>query len=124
MTFESLWSNAVRHRQASRHLRPLVERVYDDMCASSAQLTRDLEQLLEFLASENGRTDANCCVVDRFFAAIEDSWSALPPPLRDIFSDMSGTLHDAIYAPSIASTFGSLPEQLLERVRGLESSQH
>ncbi|HLJ73263.1 MAG TPA: hypothetical protein VKU62_01660 [Thermoanaerobaculia bacterium] len=98
--------------------------MYDDMCASSAQLTRDLERLLEFLASENGRTDANCCVVDSFFAAIEQSWSALPQPLRDIFSDMSGTLHDAIYAPSIASTFGSLPEQLLERVRGLESSQH
>jgi len=124
MTFESLWTGALRHRQVSRNLRPLVERVYDDICANSAQITSDLEELLEFLASEIGRTDANCCAVDRFFAAIEDRWSGLPQPLRNIFSDMSGTLHDAIYAPAIASTFGSLPEQLLERVRELESSQH
>ena len=34
---------------------------------------------------------------------------------------MSGTLHDAIYAPKIAANFGSLPEQLLERVRGIEA---
>jgi len=123
MTFELLWSDALRHRLVSRQLRPLVERVYADICAGSTQVTRDLEELLEFLASETGRTDANCCVVDRFFTAIEANWTALPQPLRDIFSDMSGTLHDAIYAPAIASTFGSLPEQLLDRIRALQSSQ-
>ena len=122
-SFESLWSDAVRHRQVSRNLRPLVERVHGDICDKSPNIKRDLEQLLEFLASEHGRTDANCCAVDRFFAATEDVWSDLPPALRDIFSDMSATLHDAIYAPAIASTFESLPEQLLERVRELESHQ-
>ncbi|HJT16908.1 MAG TPA: hypothetical protein VJ853_05955 [Thermoanaerobaculia bacterium] len=107
----------------SRNLRPLVERLYDAICAHAPDIARDLENLLEFLASETGRTDANCCVVDRFFAATEETWRELPPPLRDIFSDMSATLHDAIYAPAIASTFGSLPEQLLARVRGLELNQ-
>ncbi|HEY6844555.1 MAG TPA: hypothetical protein VI391_10320 [Thermoanaerobaculia bacterium] len=123
MSFESLWTEALRHRQVSRGLRPLVERVYEGICARSADVPRDLENLLVFLASETGRTDANCCVVDRFFSATEEAWSALPAALRAIFSDMSATLHDAIYAPSIASTFGSLPEQLLARVRGLELKQ-
>lgn len=123
MSFESLWTDALRHRQVSRNLRPLVERLYDAICAHAPDIARDLENLLEFLASETGRTDANCCVVDRFFAATEETWRELPPPLRDIFSDMSATLHDAIYAPAIASTFGSLPEQLLARVRGLELNQ-
>lgn len=120
MSFESLWSEAVRHRQVARSLRPLVKRVYDAIGARSPELKRHLEELLEFLASEHGRTDANCCAVDRFFAATEATWSDLPPALRDIFSDMSATLHDAIYAPAIASTFDSLPEQLLQRVRQLQ----
>jgi hypothetical protein len=41
------------------------------------------------------------------------------PPLRAILDDMSGTLHETIYAPGIARTFEATPEQLLARVRGL-----
>ena len=103
--FESLWTEAVHYRHVSRSLRGLVESVYSDL----------LHRSPAFLASPYGRTDANCCAVDRFFAGIQPMWRDLPPPLREIFSDMSGTLHDAIYAPGIAASFSSLPE-LLERI--------
>jgi len=115
--FESLWVEALRYRHVSRNLRPLVESVHRDLLARSPSLKANLEELLAFLASNYGRTDANCCTVDRFFTKIEDNWRTLPPPLRDIFAAMSGTLHDAIYAPRVAANFDSLPEQLLERVR-------
>lgn len=115
--FESLWTDAVRYRHVSRSLRGLVESVYRSLLQRSPDLKTDLEALLAFLAWEFGRTDANCCAVDRFFALVQPLWRDLPPPLREIFSDMSGTLHDAIYAPHIAENFSSLPEQLLERVR-------
>lgn len=117
--FESLWAEAVNYRHVSRDLRALVEAVYGDLLERSPNLKADLEQLLAFLSSERGRTDANCCAVDRFFTSAEQAWRGLAPPLRSIFADMSGTLHDAIYAPQVASNFESLPEQLLERVRGL-----
>ena len=115
--FESLWVEALRYRRVSRNLRPLVESVHRDLLARSPSLKANLEELLAFLASNYGRTDANCCTVDRFFTKIEDDWRTLPPPLRDIFAAMSSTLHDAIYAPRVAANFDSLPEQLLERVR-------
>jgi hypothetical protein len=115
--FESLWRSAVRYRQVTRDLEPRVRAVHRDLLERSPALKADLEKLLAFLASERGRTDANCCAVDFFFSQCQSAWSDLPPALRDIFDDMSGTLHDAIYAPKISANFGSLPEQLLERVR-------
>jgi hypothetical protein len=115
--FETLWRSAVRYRRVTRHLQPLVRAVHRDLVERSPALKSDLEALLAFLASERGRTDANCCAVDFFFSQCQSSWAQLPPPLRDIFEGMSGTLHDAIYAPKIAANFGSLPEQLLERLR-------
>jgi hypothetical protein len=118
--FESLWVDGVRYRHVSRYLRGLVESVYRDLLERSPDLKADLEALLTFLASKYGRTDANCCAVDRFFTRVQPMWRDLPPPMREIFSDMSGTLHDAIYAPGIAENFSSLPEQLLERVRHVE----
>jgi len=115
--FESLWRSSVRYRRVTRDLEPLVRAVHRDLMERSPALKADLEELLAFLASERGRTDANCCAVDFFFSQCRTAWNDLPPPLRDVFDGMSGTLHDAIYAPKIAANFGSLPEQLLERVR-------
>jgi len=115
--FDSMWAEAVRYRRVSRYLRALVESVYRDLQERSPSVKTDLEALLTFLASEYGRTDANCCTVDRFFTRVQHTWRDLPPPMREIFSDMSGTLHDAIYAPHVAANFSSLPEQLLERIR-------
>ena len=73
-------------------------------------------RLLEFLASPQGRTDANCRAVDSFFT-FDECWLDLPDALHDIFGDMAGALHDTISAPHIAHNFDSTPEQLLARVR-------
>ena len=117
--FLTLWKASLRFRRASRELEPLLHAVYDAM-AEAALLHAPLEALLVFLASESGRTDANCSVTHAFIEATEERWSAtLSGELRAILDDMSGALHESIYAPQIARTFESTPEQLLERVRQL-----
>jgi hypothetical protein len=118
--FERLWTNAVRYRPVSHRLKTLVYAVYNEATRGDldlAELRRALDELLQLLTSMNGRTDANCCAVDRFFANFEGQWSNLPPDLAAILEDMAGTLHDSIYAPQIAAHFESLPEQLLNRLR-------
>jgi hypothetical protein len=117
--FDGVWKAAVRFRRVGRELEGLVRGVYVAIDARDFAATRSaLEQLLVFLCSETGRTDANCATTDYFFALTEQEWTPLvPEALRAILDDMSGTLHDTIYAPKIASTFESTPEQLLERVR-------
>lgn len=112
MTPADLYRTAARFRHVSRELEALVLDVYANLGDPAP-----LERLLVFLASIEGRTDANCDTVHHFFAATEAEWSALPEPYRTILDDMSGTLHETIYRPDIARTFESLPEQLLERVR-------
>lgn len=112
MTPADLYRTAARFRHVSRELEALVLDVYANLADVPA-----LERLLVFLASAEGRTDANCDTVHHFFAATEAEWSPLPDPLRKIFDDMSGAMHETIYRPDIARTFESLPEQLLERVR-------
>ena len=116
--FDALWRSAVRFRPVSHPLKTLVYNVYaaaDD----PANLRVALDALLAFLASPGGRTDANCCAVDRFFGNFEGQWSHLPADLAKLLEDLTGTLHDAIYAPQIAAHFESLPEQLLNRLRKL-----
>ncbi|HEX2121363.1 MAG TPA: hypothetical protein VHL59_06955 [Thermoanaerobaculia bacterium] len=118
--FDALWRAAVRYRRASRELQPLLREVHGQIVrADLPALRASLERLLVFLTSPEGRTDANCSTIFHFFDETEESWRPLPEAYRAILDDMSGTLHDAIYAPDIARTFESLPEQLLERVRSL-----
>jgi hypothetical protein len=120
--FDSTWRSAVRYRHASRDLQPLLHAVHDALeSADLVALRTSLEQLLVFLAGGEGRTDANCSTVFNFFNESEPRWRPLREDFRAICDDMSGTLHDAIYAPDIARTFESLPEQLLERVRRIET---
>jgi hypothetical protein len=116
--FDEQWRAAVSFRRASRELEGLLHAVYNAFRAPSA-LPDALEAVLVFLTSTPGRTDANCSVTDHFISATEAEWRGLEQPLRSILDDMGGTLHDAIYAPNIARTFGATPEQLLERVRAL-----
>jgi hypothetical protein len=121
-SFDEVWKKSAGFRKFSRELPPLIRALHDAVNSSdvSESETRNaLEALLLFLSSPAGRTDANCCATDAFFSAvnIEGQLERVPPSLRSIVSDLSGALHDAIYAPQIARTFDSLPEQLLERIR-------
>jgi hypothetical protein len=115
-SFEALWKAALRFRRTSRELEPLLRALFESM-PDPASLRSSLEQLLVFLASEAGRTDANCSVTHHFIEASEERWREVPGELHAILDDMSGALHESIYAPHIARTFESTPEQLLERVR-------
>lgn len=118
--FDSLWKAAVRYRRVSRELQQQLFDVHGDLGRKDLPALRaSLERLLTWLASEPGRTDANCSTVDAFFNGAEPLWRDLPEEWRGVFDDMSGTLHDAIYAPDIARTFEATPEQLLQRVRRL-----
>jgi hypothetical protein len=120
--FDELWRSAVRYRHASRELQPLLHVVYDDLGNGDlAALRASLENLLVFLAGAEGRTDANCSTVHHFFNETESLWRPLREDFRAVCDDMSGTLHDAIYAPDIARTFEALPEQLLTRVRRIDT---
>jgi hypothetical protein len=112
--FETLWRSALRFRRVSRELEPLVRDVYASF-GDDFVLTAALERLLLFLASPQGRTDANCSVADQFVAVAEERWRA--SALAPILHDMGGTLHDSIHAPQIARTFEATPEQLLARLR-------
>jgi hypothetical protein len=124
--FEELYRSAVRFRHASPQLKSLLRRVYEVAVVRPADLgdlKSALQSLLEFLASEEGRTDANCCTTDALFSSAEQwerAWSDLPERFRTIMDDLGGVLHDTVYAPHIAQHFESLPEQLLQRVRALE----
>lgn len=117
--FDEVWKAAVRFRRASRELEWLLHAVYDAMPLDGVALRDSLEQLLVFLSSESGRTDANCTTVYNFITATEDRWRNSREELRAILDDMSGTLQDSIYAPDIAKTFEATPELLLMRVRAV-----
>jgi hypothetical protein len=114
--FDPVWKAAVRFRRVSRELEAYVRNVHEAI-SRNEDLRPPLEALLIFLSSEPGRTDANCATTDYFFALTEQHWTSFEPRFRAILDDMSGTLHETIYAPRIAATFESLPEQLLARVR-------
>lgn len=107
----------------SESLRPLLERLRECLHVrpvDSVALKGAIVSILKFLASPEGRTDANCRAVG-FFLMQDEAWSAdeLPEAFVDILADMSGALHDTLSAPKIAANFESTPEQLLERARRL-----
>jgi hypothetical protein len=118
--FDSAWKSAARFRRVSHPLKTLVYGVVVEAereVVDPLALRDALDRLLTFLASPAGRTDPNCCTVDRFFAFFDGLGQRLPSQLGSVVDDLSGTLHDTIYAPQIAAHFDSLPEQLLNRLR-------
>lgn len=121
--FDRIWRPARGFRRVSPQLEALVHALYAAVLDARRDVTAlhaALESLLVFLASTDGRTDANCSVVDRFFT--DDWWTdaaPLPDGYHDLLSDLGGALHDTIYAPQIAENFDSTPEQLLARLRAL-----
>ena len=83
-------------------------------------LTAALRNVLEFLASPRGRTNANCWAAD-LFCMYPENWDGrgfehLPVAIAELLGDMGGALHDTVQAPEIAENFDSTPEQLLARL--------
>ncbi len=127
MGFKEAYASA-DSKGASDELRPLVQRLYEDLMAEP---TRNLDRLkdsiisvLEFLASPYGRTDANCDTVNMFLMDVTDQWERpwpedLPDDFQKVLGRMADTLHDTVSAPEIAQNFGSTPEQLLPMARAL-----
>ena len=88
------------------------------------EVTRSLSSLLEYLTTPAGRTHSNCRDVDSYFSDHEEWVDAeLPDGIHDILADMASILHDACSSPHIAENFDSTPEQLLNRLRKIQSEQ-
>jgi hypothetical protein len=130
--FEAAWA-AVDHvkdgEPVSSELRPLLRHVYSNVLAEPTDLPAlkaSLAGLLEYLGGA-GRTNPNCWAVDLFFC-LSDGWERdwteqnLPDDFHDVLSLMGQALHDTVQKPKIAENFDCLPEQLLERVRRLNTS--
>ena len=118
--FEEIWERHGRAAATSPQLAPLVSDLYDKLVSSRVDPTEiqiAVERVLTFLATPEGRTDANCRAVDHFLCLGEFDWPDLPSPLGDVLADMAGTLHDTVSAPEIAANFDSTPERLLARLR-------
>lgn len=87
------------------------------------ELRERVAALLAFLASSDGRTDANCRAVDLTIMDDDDLWDRIDeietadPTLANVLRDMAGALHDAVSAPDVAANFESTPELLLGRLQ-------
>ncbi len=120
---------SVDGESVSTQLRPLLELVYDEIARRPPDLISlktSLEKLLSYLSTSEGRTNANCCATDHFFLLKEGweaRWDHLPASFKDILSDIGGVLHDAVKVPQIAENFESTPEQLLERLRSINTEK-
>ncbi len=130
--FNEAWNVVARSRDGepvSPALRPLLEAIYVQTISQPldrAEFLKSLENLLNFLIGE-GRTNANCWAVDLFFAngtGWERDWTELdlPEEFDDTLAMMGEALHDTVRNPDVAQNFGCLPEQLLERVKGLRGA--
>ena len=109
----------LRHRLRDAYA-AIVARPYDPW-----RITLSLENLLEYLSTPAGRTNANCVAVDYFFCireGWEEHWEDEPAGLADVLGDMGGALHDTISAPDIAENFDSTPELLLQALQEFKRS--
>jgi hypothetical protein len=114
----------------SVELRALLRALYRELerrPPDLAGLRGSLMDLLEFLSSPEGRTDANCWMADLFVmhlvffepAPFEDVADDVPIEYADLLGEMMG-LHDTVSAPEIAKMARDTPEDLLEQARALE----
>src|SRR3712207_5779843 len=82
----------------SPELVPLLRQLHDVLAARPvdlAQARSAMIAVLAFLSSRSGRTDGNCCAVDRFLMT-DECWlnDDLPEDYHEVLADMSGALHD------------------------------
>jgi hypothetical protein len=115
--------------RVSPPLPPLLLAVYDELAREASDhgpLIQRLHALLTYLASPEGRTNANCWTADLFFCLGDDwgevSWDHVPDELGDILADLGGALHDTVQAPDVAENFDSTPELLLQRLGRIAGS--
>ena len=108
----------------SQELRPLLLAVYQrlkDRPTDIPGLAASLLNMLSFLASPAGRTNANCKVAGYFFLLGQgweiEGWDHVPEPLGDIIAEIGMSLHDTVSSPETAQNFDGTPEQLLVRLR-------
>ena len=128
-SFEKIWESVESlsiRELISPELRPLIEDVYNQInkpVSNFSAIKVSLENLFIYLTTSRGRTSANCYATDLFFtlANWNINWGIYPERLKEIIDDIGGALHDTIAHPEIAENFNSLPEQLLHRIRNLES---
>lgn len=119
-SFEEVYADAVDVEGVDPRVVDALRALYSATAgggAGSVVIAPLLQDLLEFLVSPDGRTDANCRAVDYFFCLGDWSWGHLPEPWESLFADLGGGLHETVAAPDIAEALQATPEQLLERVR-------
>ncbi|MDQ3706535.1 MAG: hypothetical protein M3437_15220 [Chloroflexota bacterium] len=126
--FERLYSELERRYGAgSPSLKPHLSRFFDALMADPVDLAavkQSMVELLHFLTTPEGRTTANCYLVN--MSIVFPEWGDidlpdLPDEFYDVIADMGGALHDTVSSPEIAYNFYSTPEQLLERTQKLLS---
>ena len=121
-TFEDAYRTAVEESGATPELVARLKALYETVPPGEGgprAVQGKLVELLEYLCTDAGRTDANCKAVDYFFCLGDWSWDSLPAQYREMFADMGGALFDAVEDPDIAEAMQATPEALLEKAKGL-----
>ena len=116
----------MKTRISSPELMKLIEEVHNCLIERPANLSSlkvALEDLFDYLTTQDGRTEDNCKEADLYFCLHDDNgfnWDHLPEDYKLIIDDIGGQLHDSIKNPEISENFKSSPEQLLKRIRNLK----
>lgn len=115
----------VEGESVSPRLRGLLEDFYlraTERPSRLEDLKASLIELLTFLTTIEGKTNANCCAVDSF-VMLDDHWECrwteLPTEYVDVIALMGEALHDTIAAPEVARNCGCTPEQILVQAKFL-----
>ncbi len=124
-SFEEAYAdaNSKLNQQPNPDLERLLRPVYELIILKPSNLPAlkvAMEELLDFLNSAQGRTEANLWAADLFFFFWENweaGWDHLPEEFQNILSCMGSALHDTFRNPEFAREYDCLPEQLLDRVR-------
>lgn len=125
--FKHAWAAACRDRNGravAAELTPLAKRLYVEALRRPVDrevLKKSIEDMLEFLSSDAGKTHANVYAVSLFLDVDDDwegHWQDVPEDLYRILARMSAEMYRAVEDPSWTANFGAIPEQLLAKLRG------
>ncbi len=119
--------STVDGESVSSELEPLIATVFQAVYCNSVdedQIFVAIRNLLDFLCSSTGRTNANCYATDHFFGFVseehwpggEERWAHLSPQTAASLGMLGDSLHDTFTAPEVANP----PEAILARVLELD----